>query len=95
MGDLPFTAEEIQLKPGTLLFLYTDGLTDATNTSEKMFELERVKNVLLQTAEWQQDEESASYVRKMTDEVAAFVGDAPQADDLTMLVIRWKGQKQI
>lgn len=34
-------------------------------------------------------------VRKMTDEVAAFVGDAPQADDLTMLVIRWKGQKQI
>jgi serine phosphatase RsbU (regulator of sigma subunit) len=56
-----------------------------------MFELERVKNVLLQTAEWQQDEESASYVRKMTDEVAAFVGDAPQADDLTMLVIRWKG----
>lgn len=27
--------------------------------------------------------------------VAAFVGDAPQADDLTMLVIRWKGQKQI
>ena len=56
-----------------------------------VFELERVKNVLLQTAEWQQDEESASYVRKMTDEVAAFVGDAPQADDLTMLVIRWKG----
>jgi len=95
MGDLPFTAEEIQLKPGTLLFLYTDGLTDATNTSEKMFEHERVKNVLLQTAEWQQDEESASFVRKMTDEVAAFVGDAPQADDLTMLVIRWKGQKQI
>lgn len=38
---------------------------------------------------------SASFVRKMTDEVAAFIGDAPQADDLTMLVIRWKGQKQI
>ena len=90
-GGLAFTAEEIQLKPGTLLFMYTDGLTDATNGSGKRFELERVTAVLQQTAERQQDEDSASYVRRMTDEVAAYVGDAPQADDLTMLVIKWKG----
>ena len=90
-GGLAFTAEEIQLKPGTLLFMYTDGLTDATNASGKRFGLECVTTVLQQTAERQQDGESASYVRRMTDEVAAYVGDAPQADDLTMLVIKWKG----
>ena len=90
-GGLAFTAEEIQLKPGTLLFMYTDGLTDATNGSGKRFGLERVTTVLQQTAERQQDGESAAYVRRMTDEVAAYVGDAPQADDLTMLVIKWKG----
>ena len=90
-GGLAFTAEEIQLKPGTLLFMYTDGLTDATNASGTRFELERVTAVLQQTAERQQDGESAAYVRRMTDEVAAYVGDAPQADDLTMLVIKWKG----
>lgn len=90
-GGLAFTAEEIQLKPGTLLFMYTDGLTDATNASGKRFGLERVTAVLQQTAERQQDGESAAYVGRMTDEVAAYVGDAPQADDLTMLVIKWKG----
>lgn len=90
-GGLPFTAEEIQLEPGTLLFLYTDGLTDAVNAAEERFETERVTAVLQQTAEGQQDEDSASYVRMMTDEVTAYVGDAPQADDLTMLVVRWKG----
>ena len=89
-GGLAFTAEEIQLKPGTLLFMYTDGLTDATNASGKRFGLERVTAVQ-QTAERQQDGESAAYVGRMTDEVAAYVGDAPQADDLTMLVIKWKG----
>lgn len=106
-GGLAFTAEEIQLKPGTLLFMYTDGLTDATNGSGKRFELERVTAVLQQTAGNQGDrfmidgssrnqatcplDSPAAYVRRMTDEVAAYVGDAPQADDLTMLVIKWKG----
>ena len=106
-GGLAFTAEEILLKPGTLLFMYTDGLTDATNASGKRFGLERVTAVLQQTAGNQGDrfmidgssrnqatcplDSPASYVRRMTDEVAAYVGDAPQADDLTMLVIKWKG----
>lgn len=89
-----FAAEEIPLKPGTLLFLYTDGLTDAATTSGERFEHERIKAVLQQTAEGQRDKDIASYVRTMADEVTAYVGDAPQADDLTMLAVRWNGSEE-
>lgn len=86
MEGKPFLAEERQLQPEDLLFFYTDGLTDATNAEGQMFDIERVKETLRQSVD---DDlaDAAAYVRRMTDEVAAFVKDAPQADDLTLLAV--------
>ena len=91
MEGKPFLAEERQLQPEDLLFFYTDGLTDATNAEGQMFDIERVKETLRQSVD-NDLADAAAYVRRMTDEVAAFVKDAPQADDLTLLAV---GQNKI
>ena len=87
-----FQAEERQLQPEDLLFFYTDGLTDATNAEREMFDLERVKEALRQSVD-NDLADAAAYVRWMADEVAAFVKDAPQADDLTLLAVGMRNEK--
>ena len=89
MEGKPFLAEERQLLPEDLLFFYTDGLTDATNAEKEMFDIERVKETLRQSVD-NDLADAAAYVRRMTDEVEAFVKDAPQADDLTLLAVGMK-----
>ena len=91
MEGKPFQAEERQLQPEDLLFFYTDGLTDATNADREMFDIERVKETLRQSVD-NDLADAAAYVRRMADEVAAFVKDAPQADDLTLLAVGMKSE---
>ena len=87
MEGMSFTAQEIQLQADTLLFLYTDGLTEATNQDAVLFGKERVEDALRRALE-EGITDATGYISRMTDEVAAFVKEAPQADDLTMLAIR-------
>jgi sigma-B regulation protein RsbU (phosphoserine phosphatase) len=70
---------------GSTLFLYTDGLTEAKNREHQMFGVERVMDVLSGSA----DLKPAQLLEKMEREVHAFVEDAEQSDDLTMLAIRY------
>ena len=87
MEGMSFSPQEIKLKENSLLLLYTDGLTDATNPDGKLFGKERVDEVLRRAL----DEgigNASEYIGRLTEEVAAYVKDAPQTDDLTMLAIR-------
>ena len=87
MEGMTFTAQEMLLPANALLFLYTDGLTEATDQDKNLFGKKRVEDALRRAM----DEgltEAAGYVDRMIGEVAAFVKEAPQADDLTMLAIR-------
>ena len=81
-----YQAQEIDLHPSDLLFLYTDGLTEAENTRHELFGearmLEEVKKMLALRPR--------QIVDAMRATVAAFVGDAQQSDDLTMLAIRFQ-----
>ena len=81
-----YTDFEIQLQKGDKLFLYTDGVTDASNTSHEMFGLERLEETLnnYRTAT---PHEVLSGVRQTVD---AFAAEAPQFDDLTMLCVELK-----
>ena len=89
MEGMSFSSQEIKLPEDTLLLLYTDGLTDATNPDGKLFGKERVDEVLRRALD--DDIGNASeYIGRLTEEVAAYVKDAPQADDLTMLAIKIK-----
>ena len=80
---------EIILEPGSKLFVYTDGVPEATNADMELFGTERMVNAL------NSDPEAAPMdilgnVRKAVD---SFVQDAEQFDDLTMLCMEYKGPK--
>ncbi len=83
--DFTYTSETTVLPAETLLFLYTDGLTEAKDTSHKQFNQQRVTEVVEQCQGLQPDE----MLQRILSEVHAFVGSAQQSDDLTMLAIRY------
>jgi sigma-B regulation protein RsbU (phosphoserine phosphatase) len=66
-----------------MLFLYTDGLTEAMTAQREQFGRQRLVNQLKSGAN------SQTQIEEMTRAVHLFVGDAAQSDDLTMLAIRY------
>ncbi len=87
LGAFPFVSLEertIEVAPGDLLIFYTDGVTEARAADGQMFGEER-----LQAAAMAHRTASADQLlRAVVDEVKAFVGDAPAADDFTLLVVK-------
>ena len=90
LGYLPlfrYVEDTTVLAPGELLFLYTDGISEAMDRNEQIFSLERLQQVLR--------EHGGSEVRALLNAtlqaVSDFAGDAPQSDDLTLLCIRYLG----
>jgi adenylate cyclase len=81
-----YIASERQLQPGDTLCLITDGVTEAMNAAGEMYGQKRLRAVL----ERLRDAPSVGYVGEaVRGDVAAFVGAAEPADDLTLLVLRW------
>jgi sigma-B regulation protein RsbU (phosphoserine phosphatase) len=83
--DLTFNLSE-----GDALFMYTDGLPEATNAEDERFELEGMMSAINR----HKDADTHELLSAMKKEVDAFVKEAPQFDDLTMLVIRYFGTKK-
>lgn len=86
LSGYKFEEQHAEPRPGDCLFLYTDGLTEAENAEKKLFGEERSLAV---AAQWNADLTSRQRIEMMQSEVKAFVGDAEQSDDLTMLSIIW------
>ena len=84
--DWSYSQQEMTLSPGTVLFLYTDGLTEAARSDGELFQEERV---LSQLASLGENRSAEQLVADMTVEVNRFIGNAEQSDDLTMLVLKW------
>ena len=87
MEGIRYKEYELQFVSGSKLFLYTDGLTEANNISEELFGTDRVLEALDEAA-GQSVEEILDHVH---DRVDAFVGKAPQFDDLTMMCLTYYG----
>ena len=83
MEGFPFAEQEMDLKAGMGLFLYTDGLNEAEDSEHNQFGMERVMAVLNGKLP------VTAQVEKVQSAVWSFVGDAPQSDDLTMLYFRY------
>ena len=91
VGVMPkwkFSQQETVIDPDTSIFLYTDGLTEAENMSHGQFEMDRVKE-LAQQLQKDRSFSPTVIIERMTDAVHAFVGEADQSDDLTMLAIQY------
>ncbi len=89
MDGVRYKTQEWQLEKGDVIFLYTDGVTEATNASTELFGEERLLEAI-NRSEFTSMEELCAIMKK---EVDAFVGDAPQFDDITMLAFRYIGQE--
>ena len=87
MEGVHYKEYELQIDPGDKLFIYTDGVPEATAVDGEMFGLERMTQALNTCAEGN-PYEILQGVRKAVD---AFVGDAEQFDDLTMMCLEYKG----
>lgn len=86
MPDLPYNDEEIFLEKGDKLFIYTDGVPEATNSFNELFTVGRMVDALNEYCEGTPQE----ILEGMHKSVNEFVGDRTQFDDLTMLCIELK-----
>ena len=92
MPDWDYTLQEAQIYTNTTIFLFTDGLTEATSADFKLFDMERVNDVAVKALA-QQQQEPQQLISLMTEAVHQFVGDAEQSDDLTMMGIQYIKQQ--
>ena len=82
---------ELNFEPGDKLFLYTDGVTEATNASNELFGTDRMLEAL-NAADDAAPKELLISVRK---DIDGFVKEAPQFDDITMLCFELKGSDKL
>ena len=88
MDGVRYREYELQLEPGAKLFVYTDGVPEATNAQEELFGTERLLNAL----NCHTTETPEQILRGVRNVVDNFVRGAEQFDDLTMLCLHYKGQ---
>ena len=90
MEGVQYREYELQLKPGDGLFLYTDGLPEATDKDQRMFGTERITETLNEAKD-AAPEQVLEHMRRAVD---GFVKEAEQFDDLTMLCLEYRGRPQ-
>lgn len=86
--DTHFEEQSCTLAPGDTIFLYTDGLTEAKNVARQQFGMEGVMQVLDKYLAGG-DKSLEKLISNMSAAAHGFAGEAPQSDDLTMLVVRY------
>ena len=85
--DTTYTMQEDRLEAGSMLFLYTDGLTEAKDSQRQQFGMARVEQVMKTCAA--KALPPKQLIEEVSQAVRAFVGGAEQSDDLTMLAIHY------
>jgi sigma-B regulation protein RsbU (phosphoserine phosphatase) len=84
MDDTRYHSSRMRLNPGDILFLYTDGITEAANAKDEFYGKDRLKAFL--------DANAGKPLREMIDtfrdNIAAFVNGAEQSDDITMMALK-------
>jgi serine phosphatase RsbU (regulator of sigma subunit) len=85
LSDVVYTEHRLQLAPGDILLMYTDGVTEAFSRREEPYGYERLTQWL---AYEQGNRNAAAMVDELVANVARFVDGAEPSDDLTCLVLR-------
>ena len=86
MDGVRYRVGEIMLCPGDRIFLYTDGVTEATNKENKLYGEDRLLSFMNQHASL----EAIEFLPALKANIDEFVGEAPQFDDITMLMFDYK-----
>ena len=83
-GGMAYEEQFFELHQGDLLALYTDGVTEANDAAEREFSLESLIEVLRA----EQARPAKDIVEAVFSQIDAFVGEAPQFDDITLMVMK-------
>jgi sigma-B regulation protein RsbU (phosphoserine phosphatase) len=86
--EFQFGVETVTLAPGDILFLYTDGVTEAINPQEEEFDEERLAELVRQGSNWSAQE----LVREVRHRLQEFTHGQPLADDTTIVACKTEGQ---
>lgn len=86
MEGVRYRINEMTLDPGDRIFLYTDGVTEATNAEEELYGEERLIAFMNQN----RTVEAKKLLVALKADIDEFVGEAPQFDDITMLMLDYK-----
>ncbi len=89
MEGVRYRESEMTLNCGDRLFLYTDGVPEATDTNTQLYGEERLLSFMNENL----DVESTELLPKLKNNIDEFVGEAPQFDDITMLMFDYKIDK--
>lgn len=87
MDGIKYRKNEFTLAPGDEIYLYTDGVTEATDSENNLYGEERLLALLNSMGDLSGEE----ICRAVKADIDAFVGDAPQFDDITMLYLKYNG----
>ena len=87
MEGIRYRRSELQLDPGDTLYLYTDGVTEATNAQEALYGEERLFRLLSGDC----GTSAQAICAAVKADVDEFAGEAEQFDDITMLCLRYNG----
>lgn len=87
MDGIKYRKNEFTLAPGDEIYLYTDGVTEATDSENNLYGEERLLALLNSMGDLSGEE----ICRAVKADIYAFVGDAPQFDDITMLYLKYNG----
>lgn len=87
MEGIPFRQHEFELSPGDEIFVYTDGVPEATNKDNELYGTDRMLTALNNN----KDASCNELLKEVRASIDGFVGDAPQFDDITMLSFAYHG----
>ena len=88
MEEIPFREHTFEMHPGDSLFVYTDGVPEATNRDNVLFGTDRMLRVLNR----EPDAAPKRVLENVMDGISQFVADAEQFDDITMLCLKYNGK---
>ena len=84
-----FVNRELKMDPGDMIFQYTDGVPEAMNSERRQFGMPHLLDTMNEIGELS----PTNLLPEIRKRIDAFVQDAPQFDDITMLALRSKGRK--
>jgi sigma-B regulation protein RsbU (phosphoserine phosphatase) len=84
LEDFSFEESTIQFMPGDLLVIFSDGISEATNSSDDMYGEERLERFVVEN----RDRSPADIIEAILDEVREYAELTPQSDDMTIVVLK-------
>lgn len=94
IDSFPFEQEEIDVRPGEAIFLYTDGVTEAESAEKELYGEDRLLKALA-NARQHNVRSAKDFIEAVYADVEAFAEPDYQSDDITMVVVEYKGHQSV